>query len=236
MVRRISTKSEHLAVLILESPWSLYKSDNNRSSVRPFFEGLAAKSDNIAVHHANFYDYASFEKAFTHLTKVKYTNAIVYIAAHGYGDEIEGAKISELLALVKARAKTLNISGVILGSCYVGGDEESLCEAIQGSGLLWCVGYRSSVDWFSGTMIDLALVHELLNMYQGSDNDEEHFSDLDKILSRFKLALSLFDQSFVIGDFYHKRKRASLFDSLTVVVQPRGAGKRAVPCSDRLWE
>jgi hypothetical protein len=234
MAKRPKAVSDHLAVLILEAPWGLYDTDINRSSVRPFFEGLAAESDHIEVHYANFYDLHSFELAFEHLTKVKYTNVIVYIAAHGYEDEIEGAKVADLLSVVKVKAKTFNISGVLLGSCYVGENETSLSEAVQGSGLTWCIGYRSSVDWFAGTLVDLALIRKLLYLFE-SEEDVGLLSDEAQIIEMFKAGLKLFSPSFEIGCHYHKKRKIALRDSLCVVLQAKGSGKRPW-IYENLWD
>ena len=234
MGRRPKASSDNLAVLILEAPWGLYDSDINRSSVRPFFEGLARASDNIEVHHANFYDLDSFDLAFKHLTKIKYKNVIVYVAAHGYESEIEGAHISDLLSIIKSKARVFNISGVILGSCYVGGDVDSLVEAVQGSHLRWCLGYKSSIDWFSGTIIDLAVTNQLLHLYE-REIEDDLLSDENKIVEEFKFALRLFNKDNIIGSFQSKRHPAKLKDSIRLVLQPKGAGRRAWLCED-LWD
>lgn len=53
---RARTRSERRAILVLESPWALDDSDSNRSSVRPFVEGMAKMEPDVDVFSANFYD------------------------------------------------------------------------------------------------------------------------------------------------------------------------------------
>ena len=72
------------AILVLESPWQLDDGDANRSSVIPFIEGIAKLAGDTDVYYANFYDLASFRKAFECLCKLKHKNTIVYVAAHGH--------------------------------------------------------------------------------------------------------------------------------------------------------
>ena len=95
---------EKNAVLILEAPWNIYEGDINRSSVEPFFQGLAKQSNDVEILHSRFYDVSSFRLAFAALSKHKYKNAIVYVAGHGDGQRVGGAKIIDIRDLAAIAA------------------------------------------------------------------------------------------------------------------------------------
>lgn len=86
----MTKKHAHRTILVLESPWGLDDADANRSSVLPFVEGVAKYAGDTEVFHANFYDRSSFEKALACLCRTRYSNTIVYIAAHGSKWKIGG--------------------------------------------------------------------------------------------------------------------------------------------------
>ncbi len=48
--------SNRSAVLILEGPWNLDDSDRNRSTVLPFFEGMAKQFSSVDIVHSRYYD------------------------------------------------------------------------------------------------------------------------------------------------------------------------------------
>lgn len=233
MGRKPRPERDESAILILEAPWDLYATDSNHASVLPFFEGMTKLYDDVHVFHANFYDIESFKLAFKHLAKARYNNTIVYVAAHGYQGEIAGSDVGDYVGVVREKAKSLNISGIVVGSCYSADDEDVLVEQLEGSALRWCVGYRSSVDWLTGTMIDLSIVENLLRLYASDDDDP--LSSEDEILLCFQSALSPFNSDYLLGHFYHKKRKATLKDSLSVVIQASGHGKRAKPISNALW-
>jgi len=221
-------KKTSRAVLIFESPWSLDKYDQNRSSVLPFVEGIAKHSHNIEVFHTRFYDFESFKLALQELTKVKFTNTVVYICAHGWKDEIGGAKLRDLLAWVGEYSKDVNITGVMLGSCFVGKNTDLIGFLLSGTNIVWCAGYSSSSDWLSGTMIDVSILQKMLLA------NEKDFSDGKKLISKFGDALSHFSKNHIIGDDYEENK-IPLSESLTISIQPRGQGKKARNVSSDVW-
>lgn len=233
MGRRPRPESSSCAVLIFEAPWELYETDSNRASVLPFFDGLSKLTDNVTVFHANFYDIESFKLAFLHLAKARYQNTIIYIAAHGYRGEISDIPVAEYLDIIREKSKALNISGVILGSCYSAEESESFIEKVEGSALRWCVGYQSTVNWLQGTMVDVSLVHSLLNLYDTNDNDPTSVES--EIIGCFVNALECFNPNYELGFKYHRKKKITLRESLKVVIQPSGHGKRAKLLGNELW-
>ena len=115
-MRNVRThQSDRKAILILESPWGLDKSDTNRASVLPFVEGIAKLAEHTDVFHANFYDESSFTQALECLCKVKFSSAIMYIAAHGYTELVGGVPISKIIFEIGSIAARNCVTGLMLG-------------------------------------------------------------------------------------------------------------------------
>lgn len=220
--------SSNRAILILESPWELDHFDANRSSVRPFIEGIGKLAGDTEVFHANFYDKKSFEKALECLCKRKFENTIVYIAAHGYKSKIAGVSITDILFEIGDRSKSSNINGVLFGSCFVGANTIEMEVYIEKSNIKWISGYASSTDWFEGTIVDCAILRGMLSM------DESNYDNEEAIVASFANSIYCFDDRFVIGTDY-KDKDVTLRNSLKLVVQKKGRGSRAKDVSDQIF-
>ncbi len=220
--------SSNRAILVFESPWEFDCYDSNRTSVLPFVEGVAKYAGDTEVFHANFYDKNSFKKAFACLCKRKFSSTTVYVAAHGYKREIGGVEIIELLTLIGLESKKYNITGVMLGSCFVGENTTALEVCLEGSNLKWCVGYASESEWLTGTLIDCSVLMEM------STFDKEDFSSTEAMVRRFSRAISRFSASFHIGNDY-RQNPVRLRDSMKFVVQPTGKGRRATLVSEEVF-
>lgn len=220
--------SSNRAILILESPWELDHFDANRSSVRPFIEGIGKMAGDTEVFHANFYDKKSFRNALDCLCKRKFENTLVYIAAHGYKAKIADVPIDDILFEIGERSKASNINGVMLGSCFVGSNTKSMEIFIENTNIKWVAGYASSAEWFEGTLVDCAILRGMLAV------DESEYEDEDAMVVAFANSIYCFDETFVIGDDY-KRNQVTLRNSLKLVIQKKGRGSRAKDVSDRIF-
>lgn len=220
--------SSNRAILVLEAPWELDDSDSNRSSVMPFVEGIAKYAGGTEVYHANFYDKSSFGKALDCLCKEKFRNTIVYMAAHGYKKETGNVKVSDALVLIGIKSRGCNITGVMLGSCFVGENNTTMEACLEGTNLKWCAGYSSSSYWLSGTMIDCSILAHMSQL-EGDD-----FKSRDLIIQTLGSAISNFSSSCPIGEDYQEVS-VSLEDSLQFVVQPAGQGQRARTVSSEVF-
>ncbi len=224
-----SRHSSNRAILVLESPWELDEFDSNRTSVLPFVEGVAKYAGDTEVFHANFYDESSFKKALACLCKSSFLNTTVYVAAHGYKGKMSGVEIIKLLTLIGIESKKYNITGVMLGSCFVGKNTAALEVCLEGSNLKWCVGYASESAWLAGTLIDCSVLMEM------SAFDIEDFSSSEVMIQSFSRAISHFSSSFYIGNDY-RQKPVSLRESLKFVIQPNGKGRRAALVSEEVFK
>ena len=214
------------AILVLESPWNLDRRDANRSSVKPFIEGMAKYAGDVEVYHANFYDAQSFEDALDKLCQVPHRNTVVYVAAHGSPTHA-GAHLTDVTLAVRRRSEEFNITGMLLGSCYAGHATQAHQIGLEGSHLRWIIGYASACEWLSGTMIDCALLEEAVRFHKSS------FSR-NNLVKRFSNALKPFSSGTPIGRDLSKEPMA-LRDSLQIVVQPPGPRERAVVISDDVF-
>lgn len=217
------------AILVLESPWELDDTDANRSSVIPFVEGVAKMTGDTDVHYANFYDGQSFRKALECLCKGELDSRIVYIASHGFGKEISGASMFELLSAVAEKSKEHRIDGVLIGSCYIGENVYAMEACIERSPLRWCVGYTAETNWLDGTLIDCKLLSELSLL------DEDDFYTADAAIEGMSEAMSLFDPQAVIATDYDDNEIV-VRNGLSFVLQLRGQGHSARNVTDVVWE
>jgi hypothetical protein len=210
--------STNRAIFVLESPWELDAGDANRSSVLPFIEGVGKFAGDVEVLHANFYDESSFEKALSCLAKTRYKNAILYVAAHGSPDSIGNVKTRTMLSAIGEISKGLNITGLLLGACLAGKNTVMMEVYSEGTNLRWCAGYSTKINWLDGTLLDSAILAQMLHL------DEEDFENAELIVDAFAEAIAPFSRHYGMG--IRNRKR-SLDESLEVVVRPKGKGKRA---------
>ena len=224
----MSKFTSNRAILVLEAPWELDPDDANRTSVLPFIEGIAKLTGDTEVHYANFYDERSFQMALDCLCKGSFDSRTVYIAAHGFKRSIGGMDIITLLTHIALKSKKYHITGVLLGSCFVGGNATSMEVCLQESSLRWCVGYASETQWLEGTLIDCAIMAHM------SALEDDVFDHRERIADELARAIHLYRADFPIGDDY-AGEPVRLADSLRFVAQPRGRGNRARDISALVW-
>ncbi len=217
------------ALIILERPWGYGKEDQNVVSVLPYFQGLERLNGGFDLYHTNFYEAKSFKMALDELTKMHYDNYYVYIACHGSGLRMGKMNLTTVLGEINAKAQERNITGVILGSCLVGNNTGHLEVYTESSSINWKIGYKCSVDWLEGTLLDLKLFYHLIDL------SDAKLSNKELILGKVKDALKTYDPLAPIGEDKNE-KLMSLEDSLTVVIQPKGQGNKAKDYSEKLFE
>ncbi|MFV3334980.1 hypothetical protein ACNFIA_28980 [Pseudomonas sp. NY15437] len=221
--------SSNRAVLILENPWKLDDGDCNRTSVLPFVEGIAKLAGDTEVFHANFYDKRSFDRALEILCSARFNNAVIYIAAHGTKGKVGGVKLEDLLFAIGEHSKNTNITGIMLGSCFVGTETDTIEVFMQGTNIKWCAGYSSSCEWLPGTMIDCSIMASMLEL------DEDEMSDRETMIELLAQALAPFSRTYVIGEDADDNAM-TMEDSIRVVMQPSGRGNRARHVTEEVLE
>lgn len=226
------------AVLIFEGPWRIYDNDVNRSSVLPFFEGMAKQFDNVEIIYSRYYDLHSFRAAFAELSNHAFGNAIVYVAGHGDGQRVSGAKILDILVECSVDSERANITGVVLGSCFSAGtpdhpQNDTINHMIQESRIAWIAAYKCASYWFQSTLLDLAIINTMLG---AREKDFGQRANITRMLAR---AISPFSPGFELGDDSLDEDEAdpvSLGDGLAFFSQPRGQGHKAREVTDEVWQ
>ena len=221
--------SSNRAVFIFENPWELDEKDSNRSSVLPFVEGVAKFIGDTEVYHANFFNKNTLYLALDCLCKQKYKNAIVYIAAHGSNKKIGSVRIENVLKKIGENSVRSNIKGVLLGSCFVGNQTQTMESSLSGSNLNWCAGYSEAINWLPGTMIDCSIIASMLQL------EEKDFSSESIIQEKFGEAISSFSLFSGVG-YDKKNKSACLRDALKLVVHASGRGKIPRHVSEEIFK
>ena len=225
------------AVLILEAPWNIYEGDINRSSVEPFFQGLAKQSNDVEILHSRFYDVSSFRLAFAALSKHKYKNAIVYVAGHGDGQRVGGARIIDIMVACSLKSVAANITGVVLGSCFSAGtaqrsQADTINNLIQESNIAWVAAYNCAAYWHESTMIDLSIIRQMIRA------EESDFQDRGDISEQLAMGIECFSPRFAIGSNGkpgRNQRLISLKQGISFFTQPRGQGNRARCVTNEVW-
>ncbi|SLM62925.1 MULTISPECIES: hypothetical protein [Dickeya] len=216
-------------ILVLESPWELDEHDANRSSVLPFIEGIAKVAGDTEVYHANFYDKASFHTALHCLCKIPFNNIIIYVAAHGQGKTLGGTHLRDVLIPVGELSQQFSITGLLLGACFVGAHTDLMETFTRGNQLRWCAGYAAQTEWLTATLIDCAIINQMLSLKKRA------FSSRDSLIDNLALAISPFHGHYAIG-CDNKGKPMSLREAFQCVIQPSGQGHQPRTVSDMLFQ
>jgi hypothetical protein len=208
------------AVLVLEQPWWNISIDPGQTSVRHFLDGLARLED-LSIFHATFFDTRSFDLALQHLLDARkledIERVIVYVASHGAGGRIGNGhgpsmNLSTVFDLIRQHGKS-KVAGLILDSCEVGGEFETIKSGMKKAKICWTLGYQVSVGWLSSTLINLHVLSVMSRL------------ELAKLTNRYELiagvqtALELFNPYQVIAADEDEDNITFLSEALTVVIR-----------------
>lgn len=216
------------ALIILENHWWDLDENPGQASVFPFFHGLERLIDNVRVYHATFYDQSSLQAALLNFSiNDRYDRYILYIASHGSPRKVASIQIANLADTIRGVAKLSKIEGVIIGSCLVGTQTEEFKKAMIGSSIVWMMGYKGAVNWLTSTLIDLAVIENMLEI------NKRHIDSRDKIFKKFTNAIERFNPYYVVAED-KQGGQMSLIDTLSLVIQAHGQGKQPVDMTDDL--
>lgn len=187
------------------------------------------------IYYSNFYEKNGFIRALRDdLTHTREGRLFLYVAAHGYQRMFaglaskRGMQLSTLLRELKNAANYSNIEGVVLGSCTVGSNVEEFMNTIKSSKIVWMFGYTCEIDWMTSTLIDLSVFEQMMGL------EKSQLRNRQQILDRFARALRRFDQDYLICS--EAAAPVRLADAVTLVIQPRGRGKRPEDATTLLQE
>jgi hypothetical protein len=156
--------SNTLNCYILEGTWWNYR---EVPQVLPYFQALAMTHPHLRVSHRSIRTASDIEFWVKKIRKGE--RAFLYFACHGYKldlypiGERHPIRNAELLEALGA-AKPYSIDYIHFGCCQMirrMRKDESLTSYLNATGAIWASGYSKMVDWFQGTLLDLALISEL---------------------------------------------------------------------------
>jgi len=127
------------------------------------------------------------------------------------------------------KAQKRNIVGVVIGACLVGNNTEDLELYTESSSIVWKIGYKCSVGWLDGTLLDIKLFNELMPIKSNLLFDKKH------VINAMKRALRVYKPDEHIGWNKYDEEMA-LSDSLAAIIQPKGQGKKAMDYSHLLFD
>ncbi len=226
------------AVLILEGPWNLDSNDANRSSVLPFFEGMAKEFHDVEIFYSRYYDYNSFQLALTEITRPEFKSSIIYIAGHGDGKTVSGANIKKIFKDCSIKSRKINATGVVIGSCFSAGTAKSpldgeIASMIHDSQLSWAAAYTCASNWFVSTMIDCALIRQMIRA------TARKLSCKESIAAELAAAISPFSPTHELGgdsvESDSDENPVQLRDGLVFFAQSDGQGYKAQEITDEVW-
>jgi hypothetical protein len=215
------------ALLVIEGLWWTPEQKPKRPSVLLFLEGLESYRGDFNIYYANFYEKNGFRLALEEdLTNTREDRLFLYIAAHGTGKRIgglkskTGMKLPAMFKAVQSAAHYSNIEGVLIGSCAVGNNIDDFISTTTNSHIAWIFGYTCEIGWMASTLIDVSIFEHLMKLKKSDLKSRK------KILDAFGKALSRFNGGYILCK--EKGRRIPLKDAITLVVQPRSPGSKAV--------
>jgi hypothetical protein len=155
-------------LLLAEGHWTT----NANYSVKALFDMLSdiLHKTTHAYKYVNFADEPSFTAQLQAMANGGHK--YLYIGAHGGPDGIEGTRCSSRITKTILQNRLTNFNGLYLGVCEFG-SHETLTELVNRvPGLVWCSGYRKSVNYADSCILDLAFWNE----FQKADNSSPPFS------------------------------------------------------------
>jgi hypothetical protein len=214
------------ALLVIEGLWWTPEQKPKRPSVFHFLEGLESVQGDFNIYYANFYEKTGFRRALEDdLTNTSESRLFLYVAAHGTGKRIgglkakTGMKLPVMFKAVKDAANYSNIEGVLIGSCSIGNNIEDFISTTKNSSIAWIFGYTCEIGWMASTLIDVSIFEHLMALKKSDLKSRK------KILDAFVKALRRFNGDYILCK--EKNKNVPIREAITLVVQPRGSGKKA---------
>jgi hypothetical protein len=181
----------------------------------PFFQGLEKVRDDFSLYYSTFYERNSLEHALKFdLTETNERRQFLYIASHGLGKRAGNINIGTMLRIVKKYSR--NIEGLYISSCEVGSNIEDFKDALIDSNIVWIVGYKCEISWLDSTLLEVAVMNELMDL------GPSKLVNREKIFKSFKKAFSTFNGNHNISIDGHTHLR----DAISLIIQPTGKGNK----------
>lgn len=202
----------NVALLIAEAPWYSPKDNHSQASCLPYFKGVKSivnrnlNESRLSIYNCSFYDDNSLEKAVEHLINTSEKRQIMYLGAHGDGDNIAESSLERTSDIIRQNGR--NIKGMIISSCWAARNDtisESMGWNIEigkrhgvneNYGPNWVFSYTVPVEWFYSVMVESAIVKLFSEVYI---NKPQLLNSKAGIVTVFSEALKLFNRDMYFG-------------------------------------
>jgi len=237
--------SSNYAVLVLEQPWWALDEDPEQTSVRHFLDGLS-RLEGLPIFYSTFFDSSSFGQALQYLLDARkiddVDHLIVYVASHGAGSRLGGTENARAMNLktVFDRIKSLGkgkVVGLILDSCEVGAQADTIEAGIESAKIRWVIGYAGCMDWLTTMLINLRAVSVLTGL------DSDLIRKRDELMSAMQIVFEMFNPHLLIDDDASDNEEPddddaeeslTFSDALSVTIRP-GNGRPRTLRPEEIW-
>jgi hypothetical protein len=168
-------------LIVVEGHWSNY----SNHTVKSLFDLLSdlLRSNVHAYKYSQFTDPASFDSCIRQL--VDDSHRYLYVGSHGYMDGIYGASQANPLTFTKIKNRISGINGLFLGTCLFGQQNTLIDFAKHCDDLVWCAGYKNSVDWVDSSALDLAF-WKIFQTFNTKSGAQVELAMIDRTLQELK--------------------------------------------------
>lgn len=155
-----------LKIMILEGAW---EKPTQQPQILPFFNALAAAQGDYLVMYRTFRNNDDIKYYVNKLEKNG--EYLLYFSCHAKDLKLQPAgkankiELNELLDALKGAKKKHAIKYIHFGCCEMVSKNDckkSLGEFMNASGAQWASGYTKDIDWIPSTLLDLAIIEEIL--------------------------------------------------------------------------
>jgi hypothetical protein len=216
-----------VALLVAESVWFTPQRNKGQVSFNEYSQAIenllrfGPTNDLFCTYRAGFYDNTSLEKCLDHLTNTNEERQILYIGAHGDGNNVSDASIKDVSSTITKRAG--RIKGLVVSSCWAAQSNLLAKHANWGidnrsniiNGPNWIVSYKHAVDWHLSALLEMHILYSICKIYC---YDPQRMNSGDGIINAFKDALEIFNPQMKIGI-----NRETLSDTLRIWIRPKGS-------------
>lgn len=182
-------------LIVAEGHWS----DHSNHSVKALFDLLSdlLRHNSHAYKYTQFSDPAAFDSCVKQLANS--THKYLYIGSHGSAKGIYGSHSATPLSYTKIKNRIPDMKGLYLGTCLFG-EPNTLRSFVKETKLVWCAGYRKSVDWVDSSALDLAFwkIFQIYNTKQGKKVEKSLIESTIKEM-KSKYASLILDLGFNIA-------------------------------------
>lgn len=203
-------------IIALECPWTPLK--EGAQTTLPMIDTLSRCINKCNYYSSIFYNRDSFRLALKNIYGASVGNVYLYIASHassGRIDTYDGSRAININTLIKDinEITDTKLKGVVFGCCSIG---NALKKKINRLNLnaKWIYGYKSEVDWWIGTIVDMNIIYNAVSCEEMSCR---------RIKESIADGLRLFSKETYI--FNHNKEEKKLYENFVILVHKKNGYK-----------